>query len=94
MFKKLSLASLFFGSLLLAGSGCDEAKQEIDCGNICNRYEECTSDDYDVSACIDRCDEKLDSDSDRAEECADCIDDRSCTGAVFNCAAECAGIVP
>ncbi len=94
MLKNLSLACLFLGSAFFAGAGCDEAEQTIDCGKICNRYEECIEDDYDVSACTDRCDEMLDSDSDRADECEACIDDRSCTGAVFNCATECAGIVP
>lgn len=94
MFKKLTLSSLFFGSLFLAGAGCDEAEQAIDCNQICNRYSDCVDDDYDVSACRDRCEDMLDEDPNGADECEACIDDRSCTGAVFNCAAECAGIVP
>lgn len=94
MLKTLSLCAFLFGSAAIAVSGCDEADQAVDCSQICNRYQECFDEDYDVSACIDRCRPMLDEDPHGADDCEACIDDRSCTGAVFNCASDCAGIVP
>jgi hypothetical protein len=51
--------------------------------------------DFDVGRCAYRC-ERTDSsfESSRIDECAACIEDRSCSGSVFICSAECAGIVP
>jgi hypothetical protein len=76
--------------------GCEEAKEAYDCNRICDRYQECFDEDYDVSACTDECRERGDEEAfdDQAESCQNCIDDRSCAGATFACASECSGIVP
>jgi len=67
-----------------------------DCPMICDKYKDCIGgEDYDTDACNDRCtDMTSDSESDKISTCEDCLDDRSCTGSVFNCTTECAGIVP
>lgn len=94
MLKNLTLPLLFLSSLGFLSTACDEADQAIDCNQICNRYQECFDSDYDVGACVDRCEPMLESDPHGADDCENCIDDRSCAGATFNCASECGQIVP
>jgi hypothetical protein len=96
---KLGLASLFSMTVVAAATapGCSTIDRIYDCNVICDRYKDCVDANYDDDACAERCqDEAADSEAyqDRADSCQACIDDRSCTGAVFNCASECAGIVP
>ncbi|MGE0546256.1 MAG: hypothetical protein AB7O24_23890 [Kofleriaceae bacterium] len=81
----------------LTHSGCDAADRAYDCDQICDKYKECADANYDDAACGSRCrDEAAESEAyeDKADACQACIDERSCTGAVFNCADECVGIVP
>jgi hypothetical protein len=91
-------AVLCFGLAAVIGcSAADEVKDEIDCQQVCKRYSECFNSDYDVDACQDKCENNAGSDDDKRAKlrsCDDCIDDKSCTDATFNCATECAGIVP
>jgi hypothetical protein len=99
MMFKLGLASLCSMTLVFAvtSAGCDSVDRIYDCSSICNAYKDCVDDDYDVAACTSECrDNAAESESyeDRADDCQECIDDRSCAGAVFGCAAECVGIVP
>lgn len=99
MMIKLGLASLCSMMLAFAvtSTGCDSADRVYDCASICSKYEECINDDYDVSACTSKCEDMADNNEafeDKADDCQACIDDRSCAGAVFGCASECAGIVP
>jgi hypothetical protein len=96
-----SVASLIFVAALLAAVGCsstvDEVTNKIDCHSVCSRYADCFNMDYDVDGCSDKCENSADNDNDRQRKlkaCDDCIDDRSCTSATFNCADDCAGIVP
>jgi hypothetical protein len=95
------MRSLFaIGVVFALAVGCsakDEIEQEIDCHSICQRYSDCFSADYDVSACQDSCEDNVDQDPsymDKVDACENCIDDRSCTNATFVCADECVGIVP
>lgn len=86
------------GLLLAFGCGtADELEAEIDCQSICDRYSECFDADYDVSACQERCEDNVDTgdiEQEDVDECSDCIDDRSCTGATFACTTQCASVVP
>jgi hypothetical protein len=99
MFRRIgAFACVTIG--LCAVLACDDASDAIEntitCADVCERYRDCLDDDYDVSACTDRCEADASSDEDkeaRLEECDECIEDRSCTGAVFACAAECAGVI-
>jgi hypothetical protein len=82
--------------LVPALSACASIDRSSDCREICRRFEECVAGaDYDVGRCVDRC-ERSDSryEASRIGDCAACIEDRSCSGSVFVCTAECAGIVP
>lgn len=75
----------------------DEVTNTVSCADVCDRYSECFDKDYDVSACTDRCEDDADASEEREtrlEACDDCMDDTSCSGAVFNCATECVGIIP
>lgn len=72
----------------------DDITNTIDCTDVCQRYSDCFDENYDVSACVDRCEEDADVDDARLERCENCIDDESCTAALFECTADCVGIVP
>jgi hypothetical protein len=85
----------------LAFIGCSEAADEVtntvNCASVCNRYQECFDSDFDVEGCTDRCEDDADASEnreERLESCDSCIDDKSCSEATFNCASQCAGIVP
>jgi hypothetical protein len=94
--KKLLAASIL-SLLAFTSVGCDKADQIIDCNKICNKYKDCLNSDYDVGACVDRCEDKADKDddaADQADSCESCIDDKSCAGSVFQCGAQCAAFVP
>lgn len=80
-----------------SGSGCDSAKAAFDCQSVCQRYKDCFKSDYDVGQCRDQCRSKAENDTtwqNKADDCASCIDDKSCAAATFSCVTECAGIVP
>lgn len=100
MMIKLGLASIFslcvaFG--ITTSTGCESVDRIYDCADICDTYRDCVDANYDTVACATECRENADDSgafADKADECQACIDDRSCTGAVFGCALECVGIVP
>lgn len=98
---KLGFLSMFVmaATMAVAGPGCSDnaVDRAYDCDQICDTYKACADANYDDGACASRCrDEAADSEAyeDKADECQACIDDRSCVGAAFGCATECAGIVP
>ncbi len=80
--------------------GCAAAQaveNKIDCGSICNRYKDCFKKDYDVDTCKARCESGAKNDANyqsKVNVCSACIDDKSCTSAVFKCGNECGAIVP
>lgn len=81
-------------------SACsDDAVEDIDeagdCDIICDKYQECFDSNYDTDGCYDRCTARADDMSSRDQEdmCEDCIDGMSCGESVFNCTADCAGII-
>lgn len=92
--KILAVLGLCVG---LLGACADDIDEQFDCWAICDKYGECVDSDYDKDACADRCETEADNDKDfaaKADVCESCVDDRSCTESVFQCTAECAGIVP
>jgi hypothetical protein len=83
-------------SLALSCGVAEKVENKIDCTQVCNRYKDCVDSDYDVDSCVDSCESETNADEDqeqRLEECQVCIDERSCGEAVFNCTADCAGII-
>jgi hypothetical protein len=101
--KKSLETAIVLGVWLSVGVpfGCsstvDEVTSSVDCHGVCKRYADCFNADYDVDGCSDKCQNSADSDDARQRKlrtCNACIDDRSCTEATFNCAVDCAGIVP
>jgi hypothetical protein len=80
-----------------SGDAADEVTNRITCNDVCQRYSDCFDDDYDVDGCTDRCEDKATPDEEKEaqlEKCDACIDDKSCTSAVFGCTTECASFVP
>ena len=91
-----SLLSALALTFAFASTGCDEVDERFDCAQICERYQDCFDNDYDVEACTNRCEDNADTQNgfaDKADACENCLDDRSCTGS-FACVSECGGIVP
>jgi len=84
------------GSVL--GGGCaNEIDRVTDCQDICARYSDCFDASYDVSSCRTRCADNAratESFDQKVDQCENCLDDRSCSSAVFACTTECATIVP
>jgi hypothetical protein len=80
------------------GGGCaNEIDRVTDCQDICARYSDCFDASYDVSSCRTRCaDNARDSETfdQQVDQCENCLDDRSCSSAVFGCTTECSTIVP
>jgi hypothetical protein len=89
------MAAILVGAFAL--SGCGAADRLVDCHNICDRYKSCFQSDYDVGKCRSNCKDEADNNREferKVDECAVCIDDRSCQSATFNCTTRCVGIVP
>jgi hypothetical protein len=88
---------LIVAAVMLGTSGCRQVENAIDCHGICNRYKDCFDHNYDDDACEDRCEDAANDNKDymrKADACNDCLGDKSCASATFNCIDECAGIVP
>lgn len=95
------IAILFFLAAGPFAIGCSnpvtEIDESVDCMDLCERYRSCFDADYDTGACRERCNGLVDADGGRpraANDCDTCLDDRSCTSAVFTCNTECAGLLP
>jgi hypothetical protein len=85
--------ALLLGNSMLA---CSDAKNVVSCAQVCDKYKDCINSDYDVASCTSKCEDKANDSADRQdqlESCHSCIEDRSCSGAVFNCTTECASVI-
>jgi hypothetical protein len=92
----LSIAGLLAVSAMLFG-GCGNVEAAFDCQGICDRYKSCYDSSYDTGKCAAKCRDNAHNDADyqnKADACDDCIGNKSCASATFNCAVQCAGIVP
>jgi hypothetical protein len=77
--------------------GCSRVENAVDCHGICSRYQSCFDSSYDTNVCETRCRDNANTDDQyeqKVDACKSCIDDKSCASATFNCATQCAGIVP
>jgi hypothetical protein len=74
----------------------EQIDEASDCNDICDKYQECFDKSYDTDKCQSNCESRADDPDHRDQEdkCSDCIDNASCTGAVFSCTTDCLGIVP
>jgi hypothetical protein len=95
---KLALVYTFAWLIaIVSTSACSSVEHAYDCNRICDRYQECFDNNYDSSSCQSKCRNHASDDktyAEHAENCQDCIEDRSCAGATFSCATECSDIVP
>ncbi|MFP2908605.1 hypothetical protein ACLESD_26850 [Pyxidicoccus sp. 3LFB2] len=86
-FRTLTLATaLALGPLL---TGCAN-----DADSICDKRQNCFDDDIDTGTCAERVEEWVeerdeDDRRERVENCARCIDDRTCAEVLENCIDEC-----
>ena len=67
-----------------------------DCATYCDRVQECLDADLDTGACTDSCEdwaEDSDANAAKAKECAECVDDGTCSEAVGSCVDDCFGVV-
>lgn len=75
----------------------DEITNRVTCADVCSRYRDCFQSDLDVRDCTERCEDEADASEnheERLERCDDCMDEESCTSAIFECTADCVGLVP
>ncbi|MDY7226345.1 lipoprotein [Hyalangium rubrum] len=83
---------LLFAALILLGlTGCSTSE----CRVYCNRYQQCIEDDIEVDACTDRCEAASEADRDhesKVEECASCVDTRTCAASFDDCVDDCLGV--
>lgn len=101
--KSFSFAVLIpiAGALLFSACGSDnpvnQVENKITCHDVCQRYSDCYDSNYDVSGCTDRCTNDSTAEQQKDDElktCDDCIGDKSCISATFNCGNECSSFVP
>jgi len=93
----LGICAISGFATVACGDAADAVTNTITCGDVCDRYAECFDRNYDVDACVDRCENDATADEEKEaelEECEACIDDESCTSSLFECAAECGQFVP
>jgi hypothetical protein len=99
MKRTFLLAALtLFAALTSFGTiACDKVDEAFDCQQVCTRYRDCYDSGYDVSGCESRCRTNAANDpsvQQAADTCDNCIGDKSCASATFNCAGSCGTIVP
>ena len=76
----MRIRSIPMFALLLGLAGCgaeDVVTTAPTCNDVCNRYQECFDEDYDVTGCTQDCaDAAIDDEAyqDRVESCEDCLD--------------------
>lgn len=96
--RTLCTATFALAALFTLSTGCDgPVDRAIDCQQICERYKDCVDSSYDVSDCASRCRDKAGNSAEfdqKADNCENCLDDRSCQSSVFQCSVECSAIVP
>ena len=97
---QVSLARLLLGPALATSLflvHCGKVDRLEDCQQICDHYEECVDDSFDVSKCRSRCEERGDDDAayDRkVDYCETCVEQNdACADTTANCAEQCASIV-
>lgn len=76
--------ALFFG-LALGLTACGEVEEFIDCRDICTDYEACAGDGYDVSECVDRCEDQPQGEIDECDACLD-SEGMTCSDCSLACA--------
>ncbi len=80
------ITAVLFTALALTFGGCiNEIDREVDCVNICQRYQDCLPGDQSEADCRDRCDNSSTGDVDACDSCIDAM-----PGCV-DCTVECAG---
>ena len=92
MLKRLLLT---FAVLMV--SGCRVFDSAADCHNICKRYHDCFDQNYGIQSCEERCRDNANSDSSyyqKVDNCDACMDNNTCSSALFTCSAQCLGVVP
>jgi hypothetical protein len=81
----------FVAALVLFGmTGCSS-----NCSTYCDRYKECLKADLDTGQCTNTCEEASEdneSHRDKAEECAQCVESRTCAEAFSSCIDDCFGV--
>jgi len=96
MLTKMMTATAAALLLVHAAIGCSDAENLVSCAQVCDKYQECVDADYDVTSCTTECQDNANDSDDRQQQldsCNSCIEDRSCSGAVFSCTTECAGVI-
>lgn len=89
--KRVMTGALVTALCLFGLTGCSDSN----CGFYCERWQECREDDLDVEKCTNKCEEASrdnEDHADKAEECAQCLESRTCAEASERCFDDCFGV--
>ncbi|MFO0619730.1 MAG: hypothetical protein U0414_44510 [Polyangiaceae bacterium] len=106
--KRPRIAAAFVALALFGGAatflGChvisdtaNNIDEATDCDQVCARYADCFDSQYDQSTCRARCENRaatVTGFADDLDACENCMDDKACSEASFNCSGTCDQIVP
>lgn len=101
MTSRIYLAAFAVGLALVGYGlvGCEddaEVVNSITCGDVCERYQECIDEDFDIVACTDGCEANasaVTAQEQRLEDCDACLNGVSCEEGVFMCTNRCVGVI-
>jgi hypothetical protein len=85
-----AIGTLLALSLSLVGAACAN-----DASFICERRKECVASDLDVDRCVDQIEDFEDDSATaagRVEDCANCLEGKSCSEAIGRCGSACFGV--
>jgi uncharacterized protein YgiB involved in biofilm formation len=95
MMRRMNLRTLTLTTLFTLGFALTGCSSNADA--ICDKRQECFDDDLDTGNCADEINDwREENDEDdrqqRIEECAECLDGRSCAQVLESCVDDCFGI--
>ncbi len=91
------LTMTWAGGWVDSASSAAALAEPVTCLDVCQTYEDCVDDEFDVLACNRRCRGSVGREQgaeDRLEACDECLGDRSCASGTFYCRDQCEGILP
>jgi hypothetical protein len=88
--KRVMTGVIVVALSLFGLTGCSS-----NCDRYCDRYKECLNADLDVGQCSNKCEEASQDNkahTDKAEECAQCVESRACSEVFASCLDDCFGV--
>ncbi len=88
---RTAMTGVLLAALCLFGlTGCTSQ-----CDAYCERFRDCVNADLEVGQCADKCEEaskQNEAHAEKVEECAQCVEERTCSEAFSSCVDDCFGV--